>query len=125
MEINAKNVAAIRRKLEAEKQFIMHKKGEYRHRWNGWNPNAQAFVNQEIIVEMYDECTATPQTGGKVEVTTTNRRLICHLDSLHRMQPDKCRGGMATTGVATYTVEAEVWKNYLAAHTEAEPGNES
>lgn len=125
MEINAKNVAAIRRKLEAEKPFVMHKKGEYRHRWSGWNPNAQAIVNQEIVVERWDVCTATALAGGKMEVTTTNRRLMSHLDSLHKMQPDKCRGGMATTGVATYTVEAETWKNYLAAHTEAEPGNES
>lgn len=121
MEINAKNAAAIRRKVEAEKPFVMHKEWEYRHRWNGWNPNAQAIVDQEIVVERWDACTATTLAGGKVEVTTTNRRLISHLNSLHKMQPDKCRGGMTATGLATYTVNAETWQNYLAAHTEAKP----
>lgn len=121
MEINAQNAAAIRRKVEAEKPFVMHKKGEYRHRWSGWNPNAQAIVAQEIVVERWDACTATALAGGKVEVTTTNPRLISQLNNLHKMQPDKCRGGMVTTGVATYTVNAETWQNYLAAHTEAKP----
>lgn len=124
MTVNAKNAWATRRKAAAEAPLILHKKGEYRHRWTDWNPNAQAMTTQEIVVERWDMCTATALAGGKVEVTTTNRRLMSHLDSLHKMQPDKCRGGMATTGVATYTVGAETWKNYLAEHTEAKPKND-
>ena len=120
MKINAKNAAAIRRKVAAEKPFILHKKGEYRHRWNSWNPNVKAMMEQEMLIEMYEECTAAPRADGKVEVTTTNRRLMSHLDSLHRMQPDKCTGGRGTTGFVVYTVDAEAWQAYLAEHTEAD-----
>lgn len=119
MKVNTHNAAAIRRKAAAETPFYLHKKGEHLHRWNEWNPNVKAMLEQEIIIEMYDECTAAPQAGGKVEITTTNRRLMSHLDSMHSMEPTKCSGGRVTAGLAVYEVDTEAWQAYLAAHTEA------
>ena len=67
------NAAAIRKKAEAEKSFIMHKKGEHRHRWNAWNPNVRAMMTQEVIIELWEEGSTTQRADGMVEVTT--RRL--------------------------------------------------
>lgn len=117
MEINARNAAAMRRKAAAEAPFILHKKGEHLHQWSSWNPNFKAMVQQEITIEMFEECTVAPRTDGKVEVTTTNQRLISQLDTMHRMKPDKCSGWSVTTGVTAYTVDAETWQSYLAEHT--------
>ena len=119
MKVDAKNAAAIRRKVAAEKPLILHKKGEYPHRWSSWNPNMKAMVEQEILIEIWEECTTAPRADGKVEVTTTNLRLMSQLNSMHRMQPDKCTGRRVTTGVAVYMVDAEAWQAYLAEHTEA------
>ena len=124
MEVKAQNAAAIRRKAAAKAPFILHKKGEHLHQWNSWNPNFKAMVQQEITIEMFEECTVAPQADGKVEITTTNRRLMSQLDTMHRMEPGKCTGGKVTTGIAVYTVDAEAWKAYLAEHTEAEPDND-
>ena len=128
MKINAHNAAAMRRKAEAEKPFFLHKKGEHLHRWDAWNPNVKAMMTQEIIIEMYDECTVAPRAEGKVEVTTTNRRLMSQLDRLHSLQPTKCTDRRMTTGVAVYVVDAEEWQGYLAVHTEVheegKPSNE-
>ena len=119
MAVNAKNAWAIRRKVAAEKPLILHKKGDHLHQWDSWNPDMKAMVQQEIIIEMFEECTVAPQAGGKVEMTTTNQRLMSQLDNLHRMKPDKCSGGKVTTGLAVYSVDAETWQAYLAEHTEA------
>ena len=126
MTVNAKNAWAIRRKIAAETPLKLHKRGEHLHQWEGWNPNFKTVVQQEITIEMFDECTVAPRADGKVEVTTTNQRLISQLDTMHRMEPGKCAGRSATTGVAVYTVDAEAWKAYLAEHTEgeAEPDND-
>lgn len=121
MTVNAKNAAAIRRKAEAEKPFFLHKKGEHLHRWDTWNPNVKAMMTQEIIIEMYNECTVAPRAEGKVEVTTTNQRLMSQLDRLHSLQPTKCTDRRMTTGVAVYVVDTEAWASYLAEHTEAKP----
>ena len=119
MSINAKNARAIRQKAAAEAPFMLHKKGEHRHRWNAWNPSFKAMVQQEITIEMFEECTVAPRADGTVQVTTTNQRLMSQLDTMHRMEPGKCTGRSATTGVAVYTVDTEAWKAYLAEHTEA------
>ena len=124
MKVNAHNAAAIRRKAAAETPFILHKRGEHLHQWSAWNPNIRAMTEQEIIIEMYDECTVAPQADGKVEVTTTNRRLMSQLDTMHSMEPTKCTGGKMTNGLAVYKVDAEAWQAYLAVHTEAKPGND-
>lgn len=128
MKITAQNAAAMRRKAEAEKPFFLHKKGEHLHRWDTWNPNIGAMMTQEIIIEMYDECTVAPRAEGKVEVTTTNRRLISQLDRLHSLKPKECTDRRMTTGVAVYVVDAEAWASYLAVHTEVheegKPSNE-
>lgn len=124
MTVNAKNAWAIRRKAAAEAPFILHKKGEHLHQWESWNPNFKAVVQQEITIEMFEECTVAPRADGKVEVTTTNQRLISQLDTMHRMEPGKCAGRSVATGVAIYTVDAEAWKAYLAEHTEAAKAEE-
>lgn len=124
MTVNAKNAWAIRRKAAAEAPFMLHKKGEHLHQWDSWNPNFKAMVQQEITIEMFEECTVAPRADGKVEVTTTNRRLMSQLDTMHHLEPGKCAGRSAPTGVAVYTVDAEAWKAYLAEHTEAEPDND-
>lgn len=124
MKVNANNAAAIRRKAAAEQPFMLHKRGEHLHQWSAWNPNVRAMTEQEIIIEMFGEGTVAPQADGKVEVTTTNRRLMSQLDTMHSMEPTKCTGGKATTGLAVYTVDTEAWKAYLAEHTEAEPDND-
>ncbi len=118
--ITAQNAAAMRRKAEAEKPFYLHKKGEHLHRWDSWDPNMKAMMTQEVIIEMYDECTVVPRAEGKVEVTTTNRRLMSQLDRLHNLKPTKCTGRRMTIGAAVYVVDTEAWANYLAEHTEAE-----
>lgn len=124
MTVNAKNAWAIRRKAAAEAPFMLHKKGEHLHQWEGWNPNFKAMVQQEITIEMFEECTVAPRADGKVEVTTTNQRLMSQLDTMHHMEPGKCTGRKATTGVAVYTVDAEAWKTYLAEHTKAAKAEE-
>ena len=128
MTVNAQNAEAIRRKVAAEKPLILHKKGEYPHRWNAWNPNIKAMVTQEVIIEMWEECTVAPRADGKVEVTTSNQRLIFHLDSMHQLEPRKCNGRRVATGVAAYLVDADAWENWLAVHTEVheegKPSNE-
>lgn len=124
MTINTQNAAAIRRKVEAETPFILHKKGEHLHQWDSWNPSFKTMVQQEITIEMFKECTVAPRADGKVEVSTTNQRLMSQLDNMHRMEPGKCTGRRVATGVAVYTVDAEAWKTYLAEHTEAEPNND-
>lgn len=124
MEISAKDAKAIREKAAEEKPFIIHKLREYPQRWNSWNPNIRATVQQEITIEMFEECTVAPRADGKVEVSTTNQRLMSQLDTMHRMEPGKCTGRRVETGVAVYTVDAEAWKTYLAEHTEAEPDND-
>lgn len=124
MTVSAKNAWAIRRKAAAEAPFILHKKGEHLHQWSSWNPNFKTVVQQEITIEMFEECTVAPRADGKVEVTTANQRLMSQLDNLHRMEPGKCTGWSVATGVTTYTIDAEAWKAYLAEHTEAEPDND-
>lgn len=128
MKVNAQNAAAIRQKAAAEKPLILHKKGEYPHRWNAWNPNVKAMMTQEVVIELWEECTVAPRADGKVEVTTSNQRLMSHLDSMHRLEPGKCTGRRVTTGVAAYLVDAESWKSWLAVHTEVheegKPSNE-
>ena len=120
------NAAAIRKKAEAEKLFIMHKKGEHRHRWNAWNPNMKAMMTQEVIIEVWEECNVAPRTDGMVEVTTLNRRLEWELEQLHYQQPRKCSRGRKTLGVvASYQVDAELWQAWLAEHTEAEAQKEA
>lgn len=121
MKATAQNAEAIRRKAAAEKPFYLHKKGEHHRRWNSWNPDMKAMFEQEIIIEMYDECTVAPQADSKVEVTTTNQRLMSQLDNIQRMKPGKCTGWRVAAGIAVYKVDAEVWQAYLAEHTEAEP----
>lgn len=117
MKVNARNAAAVRRKAAAETPLILHKKGEHLHRWDNWNPNLKAMVQQEITIEMYEECTVAPRADGKVEVATTNRRFMSQMDNLHRMKPDKCTGWSVATGVTAYTVDAEIWQKWLAEHT--------
>lgn len=124
MTVNAKNAWAIRRKATAEAPFMLHKRGEHLHQWEGWNPNFKTVMQQEITIEMFEECTVAPRADGKVEVTTTNQRLMSQLDTMHRMEPGKCTGRRVTTGVAVYTVDAETWKAYLAEHTEADKAKE-
>lgn len=124
MTVNAKNARAIRRKAAAETPFMLHKKGEHLHRWESWDPNFKTVIQQEITIEMFKECTVAPRADGKVEVTTTNQRLMSQLDTMHRMEPGKCTGRNVTTGVAIYTVDAEAWKTYLTEHTEAEAQKE-
>lgn len=123
MKVDARNAAAIRRKVAAEKPLILHKKGEYPHRWNSWNPNLKAMMEQEILIEIWEECTTAPRADGKIEVTTTNQRLMSQLEQLHRLEPGKCTGRRVTTGVAVYLVDAEAWQAYLAEHTEAKPND--
>lgn len=121
MKVNAHNAAAIRKKAEAEKPFVLHKKGEHRHRWNAWNPNMKAMMTQEVIIELWEECSAAPRADGMVEVTTLNRRLEWELEQLHYQQPRKCSRGRKTLGVvASYQVDAELWAAFLAEHTETE-----
>lgn len=124
MKVNAKNAWAIRRKAAAEAPFMLHKKGDHLHQWEGWNPNFKTVVQQEITIEMFEECTVAPRADGKVEVTTTNQRLMSQLNTMHRMKPGKCAGRRVTTGVAAYVVDAEAWKAYLAEHTEADKTEE-
>ena len=119
MTVNAKNAWAIRRKAAAEAPFMLHKKGDHLHQWEGWNPNFKTMVQQEITIEMFEECTVAPRADGKVEVTTTNQRLMSQLDTMHRMEPGKCTGRRVTTGIKDYVMDAEAWKAYLAEHTEA------
>lgn len=118
MKVNARNAAAIRRKTEAETPLYLHKKGEYVHRWNAWNPNAGAMMEQTIIIEKWDICTTAPRADGKMEVTTANRRLEHQLAELHRARPQECSAGRKTLNVTTYTIDAEVWREWLAEHTE-------
>lgn len=129
MTINAKNAAAMRQKAAAEKPLILHKKAEYTHRWNAWNPNVKAIMTQEIVIELWKECTVAPRADGKVEVTTSNQRLMSQLDRMHRLEPGKCTGRRVTTEIAAYLVDKEAWQAYLAVHTEvhkeSKPSNES
>lgn len=127
MEIRAKDAKAIREKVAAEKPFIIHKLREYPHRWSSWNPNIMATVQQEIIVEKWDECSVWPRADGMVEVTTLNRRMEQELERLHWKEPRKCSsvGRKALGIVARYEVDAELWKAWLAEHTEAEANDES
>ncbi len=121
MNINTQNAAAMQKKAEAEKLFIMHKKGEHRHRWNAWNPNVRAMMTQEVITELWEEGSTTHRADGMVEVTTLNRRLEWELEQLHQQQPRKCFRGRKTLGVvASYEVDAELWQAWLAEHTEAD-----
>ena len=114
------NAAAIRKKAEAEKLFIMHKKGERRHRGNAGNPKVRAMMTQEVIIELWEEGSTTHRADGMVEVTTLNRRLEWELEQLHQQQPRKCSRGRKTLGVvASYEVDAELWQAWLAEHTEA------
>lgn len=123
MSINAE---AIRKKAEAEKPFILHKKGEHRHRWNAWNPNIKAMMPQEVIVELWEECSAAPRADGMIAVTTLNRRMEWELEQLHYQQPRKCSRGRKTLGiVASYEVDAEMWQAWLAEHTEAKTETET
>lgn len=124
MTVNAKNAWAIRRKAAAEAPLMLHKKGDHLHQWESWNPNFKTMVQQEITIEMFEECTVAPRADGKVEVTTTNQRLTSQLDTIHRMEPGKCTGRRVTTGVAVYIVDAEAWKAYLTEHTEADKAKE-
>lgn len=124
-KITAANAEAIRKKVAAEKPLILHKKQDYRHRWTGWNPNVGAVMEQEIIIEMWDICTVAPTAGGKMEVTTCNRRLERKLAELHRAKPKECSAGRKTMNITTYTIEAETWQNWLAAHTEAGDNEQS
>lgn len=128
MKVNAQNAAAIRRKVAAEKPLILHKKGEYPHRWNTWNPNVKAMMTQEVVIELWEECTVAPRADGKVEVTTSNQRLISQLEIMHRLEPGKCTGRKVTTGLTAYLVDTEAWKSWLAVHTEVheegKPSNE-
>ena len=124
-KITAANAKAIRQKKAAEAPLILHKKKDYHHRWTGWDPNIGAMVEQEIIIEMWDRCTAAPTAGGKVEVTTADRRLEHQLAELHRARPQECSAGRKTMNITTYTMEAETWQTWLAEHTEAEKNDES
>ena len=120
------DAAAIRKKAKAEKPFIMHKKGEYQHRWSSWNPNIKAMMTQAVTIEMWEECSVTPRADGRVEVITANRRLDWELERLHWQQPRKCSRGRKTLGiVASYEVDAELWQAWLAEHTEAEAQKEA
>ena len=126
MEVTAANAKAMREKTATEKPFMMKKLGEYPHRWNSWNPNIKAMVQQEIIIEKWDTCSAAPRADGMVEVTTLNRRLEWELERLHDQQPRKCFMDRKTLGVvASYQVDAELWQNWLAEHTEAKTNDES
>lgn len=134
MEIRAKDAKAIREKVAAEKPFIIHKLREYPHRWNSWNPNIMATVQQEIIVEQWDECSVWPRADGMVQVTTLNRRMEQELERLHWKETRKCSlvrkvlgiGAIKGFGIgAIYEVDAELWKAWLAEHTEAGANDES
>lgn len=124
MEISAQNAKAIREKAAAEKPFIIHKLGEYPHRWNSWNPNVKAMAQQEIIIEKWDTCSVTPKAGGKVEVTTLNRRMEQELERLHWKELGKCFMMRKTMGIAVYEIDAETWENWLVQHTEAKTDND-
>lgn len=120
------NAAAIRKKAEAEKLFIMHKKGEHRHKWNAWNPDVKAMMTQEVVIELWEEGSTTHRADGMVEVTTLNRRLEWELEQLHYQQPRKCSRGRKTLGVvASYEVDSELWQAWLVEHTEAEAQKEA
>lgn len=126
MEISAKEAKAIREKAAAEKPFIIHKLREYPHRWNSWNPNIRATVQQEIIVEKWDECSVAPRADGMVRVTTFNQRMEQELERLHWKETRKCSMGRKVLGVgAIYDVDAELWQAWLAEHTEAKANDES
>lgn len=123
---NTQNAAAIRKKAEAEKLFILHKRGETKHRWNTWNPNVKAMMTQEVTIELWEECSVAPRADGRVEVTTLNRRLDWELERLHWKEPDKCSRGSKCLGVVTsYEIDMELWQSWLAEHTEAETREEA
>lgn len=124
MEIRAANARAIREKAAAEKPFIIHKMGEYPHKWSSWNPNIKAMVQQEITIEKWDTCSVTPRTDGKVEVTTLHRRMEQELEHLHWKELRKCFMVRKTMGIAVYEIDAETWKNWLAEHTEDKTNDE-
>ena len=120
MSISTQNAEAIRKKIEAETPFFLHKKGETTHRWNTWNPNIKAMMAQAITIEIWEECNVTPRADGRVQVTTANRRLEWELERLHWKEPRKCSRGRKTLGVVTsYEIDMELWQAWLAEHTEA------
>ena len=125
MKITAQNAAAMRKKAAAETPLILHKLSEYHHQWSSWNPDLKAMVQQEIIIEKWDKCTTAPRAGGKVEVTTSDRRVEWQLEQLHRQQPEKCSQARKTTGIAIYEIDVDTWETWLAEHTERKTNDKS
>ena len=118
--VNSANYKAIAKAAAARQPFRLRKVGEYHNRWETWNPNIRAMVVQDVTIEKWDKCTVTPEADGRVKVATTNARMRYHLQQLSMLHPAKCKEMGTRLQVASYTVERDLWAEWLAEHTEAE-----
>ena len=117
MEINVRNAAAVRRKAAAETPLILRKESEITKTQEVWIPELRRMAETESIHEKWNVCTTCYSGGGRLQITTTNRRMKAKLEQLHRQKPEVCKLLLRRYGVTVWEMDSKTWSEWAAQYT--------
>lgn len=117
MKVNAQNAAAVRRKAAAETPLILRKESEITKTQEVWVPELRRMAETESIYEKWNVCTTCYSGGGRLQITTTNRRMESKLEQVRRQQPEACKLLLRRYGVTIWEMDSKAWSEWAAQYT--------